>query len=173
MGGPEDIGIPLPWRIVPAERVRRTIVVPDPAAGADFVVPVPGGVVWDVLSLKARLVTAAAVANRVPNLRITDGNEMVATIAQQQAFPAGGTSDLSWVRGWPGPLYGTVGTVLTNWFPEWPLYAGYTFGSITALIQAADQWSAVRVVVDEYEIRGLERAARRYAEAIVDAERVR
>ncbi len=162
----EGIGLPLPWGIIPAERVRRVVPVPSPAAGADWSVAVPGGTLWVVRALKAQLATSAVVANRIPNLRVTDGTNVVCQIAHQQNITTGTTSILSWIAGWPGPFYGNLNQSLTDWFPEFPLHGGYVVGPVTANLDAGDQWSAIVATVDEYEVRGLERAWERYVDAV-------
>lgn len=164
-----DIGLPIPWGIVPAERTRVPVDVANPAAGADWSVRTPGGKLWMVLGFRATLATSAVVANRQLRVSITDG---AVERANCQAITATITANLTaTLGGYRGAVPGGAGSALVGGvgLPDWPLDAGWTFGVVTVGLDAGDQWSAIRLVVEQYEVRGLERAAERYARAVADA----
>ncbi len=162
----EDVGLPLPWGIIPAERVRRVVPVPSPAAGAEWSVSVPGGVLWVVRAVKGRLTTSAVVANRRPDLKVSDGSIDLFGIGALTNQAANFVDDWSWVAGYASNVGGFSPGDETNYFPEFPLYGGYIIRTVTRNIDAGDQWSAIVVTVDEYEVRGLERAWERYVDAV-------
>lgn len=163
------VGLPLPWGIIPAEHVRRTITVPDPPAGTEWSVTVPGGVVWRVLMGRFTLSTGATGSGREVGLFIRDGsvevgrtwsqvNQAVSTVAIYGFFP--GASPV-------GFSFAGLG-LLIPW-PDVLLLAGYTIGSGTLSLGAADQYSGIALLVEEHQVRGLERAAERYARALAEA----
>ncbi len=162
-------GLPLPWGIIPAERLRRTVLVPNPAAGVDWSVAVPGGKLWVVDSITAVLATSAVVANRFANLIVSDGSADVFSLPPNAAQAASLARTLSWVSTYSGPSTFTNGNRWSNGFPSWYLDGGYTIRTVTQAIDAGDQWSAIALVVDQYEVRGLERALERYARAVAES----
>lgn len=162
----DGIGLPLQWGIIPVERNRIVVPVPSPAAGADWSVAVPGGVLWDVLTAKARLVTAVAAGNRVAALEVTDGTTLLFGIGGVTNQAASLTIDYSWLQEYATNGINPTGGHVPNWLPEFPLHAGYVLRSATQGIQAADQWSAVVLLVDEFKVSGLRSAMERYEAAL-------
>ncbi len=165
----DRIGLPLPWDIVPAQRLRRVVLVSSPAAGAEFSVAVPGGVLWRVASIKARLTTAVAAANRQPNLEVTDGTTFLFGVGAVSNQVASSVVDHSWIQGYATNAADFTPGEWSNFFPEFPLLDGYVIRTNTGNIQAADQWSQVVALVDEYQVRGLERAVERYEREVAEA----
>jgi hypothetical protein len=165
----EGTGLPLPWGIIPAQRLRRVILVPNPAVGTEWQVAVPGGALWIVRAIVARLADSAVVANRVPDVVVSDGSVDLFAVPPSVANTAGISRLYSWISDYAGPSTLINGTMWANGFPSWPLYSGYTMRTVTSGLDVADQWSAIVVTVEQFEIRGLERAARRYFEAVVES----
>ncbi len=165
----DGVGVPLPWGIVPLERLWQRVNVTQPAAGVDWSAQVPGGVLWVVQGFRATLTTAVAVGNRRARLSIGDGADELG--AQAQISVDVTASLVATFGGLLGGVPGRVAaaTLATCGLPFIYLQPGWTFGISTENLQAADQWSAVRLWVAEYQLRGLERAAERYAAAIADA----
>lgn len=131
-------------------RFTLPVFPPQPAAGADFTFNVTGGNMWELLSFRATLVTSAAVANRVPSLNFSDADgKLLATFGTGTNVVASTTSQYTWAIG--------VGyTVLTSPFllglpsPAIPLPNGYRISLGTVALDAADQWSNIRMVVREW-----------------------
>lgn len=131
-------------------RVLRTIKVATPAAGAEFVVPVEGGRVWRPIAVRGLLTTGVAVANRIVNLVVTDGNDALMTLPNQGPQVASQVDAYTWAEGFVGPTgtIGAVGSAATG-MPTLALPAGYTLRSSTLALDVADQWSSVTVFVEE------------------------
>jgi hypothetical protein len=131
----ERISGSVPWR-----RFYKSVVVPNPAAGADWSVTVPASEVWSLVTITATLTTSAAVANRLPSLVVTDGNVRYARMSAVNTQAASLTSIATW-----GPYgqSGQTGTVVRGILPVAALGPGETIGSLTDLIDVADQWSAI------------------------------
>ncbi len=164
-----DIGLPLPWGIVPAERVFRIRGGDDPAAGAEVSVAVPGGVLWEVLSVRVPLVTDATAANRRPTLTYDDGSTEFARAPVGVDVVASTSAVVEWFP--DANLGGVVGAngAITGPLPRMPLEGGFRVRTVTLGLVAGDNYGAPVLYVAEYNIRGLERAANRYAEALAKA----
>lgn len=132
----------------------RSITGAVPAAGAEISEAVPANARWEVLAFAATLVTAVAVANRRPLLRVDDGaNEFVASPMGVDQV-ASTTFTYDWFPGAP------VSTVAVSLRFTAPLPTGLAIGpafrlrTLTSGIQGADQWSAPQYLVRE-RISGL------------------
>jgi len=135
-----------PWR-----RVRRVIAGPAPAAGADWSVTVPAGKVWRLVSVQATLTTAVAVANRSPRLIVGDGDATFLTIPPVAVQAASLAGVFDWLE--HGSAYTTAPDQVLS-LPALVLEAGWTVGTSTTAIQAADQWSAQQLLVLETDVKG-------------------
>jgi hypothetical protein len=132
------------------EPLLRLITVPTPAAGAEFVVKAPGEGLWRMISIAAIFTASAAVANRRPSLLADDQTDVY--------WAAESTVDIAAAAAVRVCAYtGAVGAGLTGVLTNLPLpteglilQPGYRLRSSTALIDVADQWSAVRAQVMEY-----------------------
>lgn len=135
------------------QRLQKVVVVPTPAAGADWVQTVPAGVAWEVLSVFERLVTSAVVATRSLNLdfKDPDGTRII-----RYPYAAGQAASLTTSYAL-GAGYGAIQT--TNEacapLPSPPILvpANWTIQSATNLIDVADQHSLIFLVVREWQIR--------------------
>lgn len=128
--------------------VRKTVLVANPAAGADWTVTVPAGEFWDVQSLTATLTTSAVVGNRAPRLEVSDGvnriNEIqpstieAASLAVRWGMSGGGStgsnSNGAGIGGWSGPS-------------PFLLNPGYIISTSTVNLDVADQWSQIALDV--------------------------
>lgn len=135
------------------QRLQKEILVAQPAAQADWTQAVPAGVAWELLNVKALLTTDANVANRVATVRINDAAAIqVARFQDAAAQVAGVASIHEWGAG-----MGLTGSA--NGFaaglpsPPFLMPEGWTIRSDTLALQAADQWSAVVLIVREWSIR--------------------
>lgn len=149
----------------------RPVTVAAPAAGADWSVKVDGGEVWMVLDGTATLATSVAVASRSPRLIGTDGNVTYRRVGAGVDQAASLTVAYS-IN--PGAGAGnTAGASSAAWPTPVPLVVppSHSIGTNTGAIQAADQWSAIALLVlvgkvsgvDGWAERELQEAAKRIA----------
>lgn len=131
-------------------RVVRPFVQANPAAGTEVVLTVPGGVVWELLSVRATFTASAAVANRRPSLRITDADGLdYQRYHTRVDIAAAGVANYNWITGLgyqdtvEPALYGLPAL-------PFPLPQSWAIRTVTSAIDVADQWSNVRVVVREW-----------------------
>lgn len=123
-------------------------VVQSPAAGSDFTLTVPdAGNVWEIVSIRARLVTSSAVANRVVSVLVKDNN---GTEVFRSAFDTAITASLTTVFS-ISPQVGTVNGGLTNGkaitmpIPDGPYLPRWTISTSTVSIDTGDAWSQIAV----------------------------
>lgn len=142
----------------PAGRVRgslegagvvRSVAGAAPAAGADFSVTVPTGARWRLYSVIASFVTSIAVANREMVLVIDDGATELARIPQGVAQVASLTRAYSFYEAAERNTIAQAGA-FTAALPIVPLLAGSRIRSAVANIDAADQFGAPQVLVEEW-----------------------
>ena len=134
-----------PWR-----RTRIVVRVPQPAAGVDWTLAVPGGHTYRPLAAFAQLVTSAAVAARVARLAFGDGDITFGSFPPGASQAASLTRLYSWA---PSQGVAAVGTAIGGYLPEVTLQSGWTIGSVSELIDVADQWSSVFVLVEDTWVR--------------------
>ncbi len=164
-----DIGLPLPWGIVPAQRLLRAFLGPDPVAGAEAVLTVPAGVVWIPYSVTVLFTTSVVVANRHLNLEITDGNVVICRVGGNPSQTAGQVARHSWFAE-GGAQVGTPGTGSVSYpMPRMPLLGGSVIRTSTLNIDVGDDYGVPVAWVAEYQVRGLERAVERYERAVAEA----
>lgn len=130
-------------------RLVKSVPVATPAAGAEWSVTVPAGVVWIVQSIFARFLSSVVVANRFPRLGFTDGSVTIGRVVALVTIPANQAWDHSYLRGAGAAWSGTSGVGLTYPLPDFRLPAGYTIFTTTPNLDAGDQWSQIVVNVIE------------------------
>lgn len=173
IGGPAELDDEQVWAFLHALRMHggrilvtpRTVVVPQPAAGAEWTAAVPGGTTWIPLCFVATFTTDGTVTNRTPNLAISDGNVNVYVSRELRSVAASHTIAFNGARGIGAGNLGLGGADDEIAIPILPLVGGMTIGSSTTTLQAGDQWSAVRLYV-------LELRERTAAELVAFAERL-
>lgn len=143
------------WQVIP-----RTIIVTSPAAGADFTVPVPGGVTWLLLSLSATLVTSAVVANRTPVLTLTDGSTTSVRVPLAAVVAASSTAKASWIRNYGDKNVAAPSAAIVQGFPGFPLASNYQLAMSTQNLDVGDQWSAIALLVIQLRERTMQEMAR-------------
>jgi hypothetical protein len=130
--------------------VPKVLTQANPAAGADLVLTVPGGKVWEVWAVNATLVTSAAAASRMPQLLVDDGATTALRIAASAFQVATQTTLYTWVADFGS----AIGVANSSWSLPIParlaLGSGYRVRTSTLAIDAADQWSAITFFVVEY-----------------------
>lgn len=129
------------WR-----RTRYPYSQAAPAAGVDWTITVPAGRLWRVIGVLATLTTAAAVATRVVRLQATDGNATYLDLAPAATQVISLVRVYQWAQGLQ-PL--AIGGNITGALPDVVLQPGSILRVTTDAINAADQWSAPVVYVEE------------------------
>jgi hypothetical protein len=142
------------------ERVQRFLEVPTPAVGVDWVMQVPqlpAGIWWRPKSIVWKLQTSAVVANRRTRLLYA------ATPLGSAGFPASldlaymftqpsanqaASSLLSYCASESGELNSTFSSVMTLPF-DLRLAPGHFIGVSTENLDVADQFSGIRLLVQE------------------------
>ena len=142
-GGRQSLGVEGPGMLY-------SLAVAQPAAGADWTQTVPTGARWLLHGIYATLATSATAGTRNPLLLVDDGTNRLG--AQDTALTQGVslTNDWTWVPGTPTTgLFATPVNVLDLPFPM-PMFAGWRIRTVTAALSATDQWSAIRLLVEEW-----------------------
>jgi hypothetical protein len=126
----------------------RTILVGNPAAGAEWTTTGDVLARWRPLAVIAQLVTSATAATREVALQFTaSGSKVAFNVAQTQL--ASLTSIYCWLAsGGGGPA--VAGTHVSACMGDAYLDASPAIGSQTTNIQAGDQWSGITVLVEEW-----------------------
>lgn len=138
-----------------AERFPRTVLVPQPSAGAAWSFTVPGGDALILMSIRLRLVTDANVANRRPALTLTDGLTEFFRINALTSQAATLTDEYSYVNG-IGAAWNPNQDYSLPLPPEGVLMLpGYVLGHTVANLQAGDQYSNVVLRVLDLPLRGI------------------
>jgi hypothetical protein len=127
----------------------RSITNAAPGAGADFTVTVPANVRWRPIALFASLVTGVAVAARAVRTVYDDGATIYAQMGSNQTQAASLTFAYTTAPSNGLGLMSATDVLIPA--PDWIVApAGHRIRSSTLLIQAADQWSAQQLLVEEW-----------------------
>lgn len=130
-------------------RSWRTLKIGNPNAGADFVITPGGQRWWRITSLVAVLTTSAVVATRQVTLRADTGGD----VWWSQPAPSGqaATLGLTYSAFTGAPRDGLFINTYTLPLPAAGLLLkpGDSLRSLTALIDAGDQWSAIFARAEE------------------------
>jgi hypothetical protein len=127
----------------------RSVAGSDPAAGAEISETVPTGARWQVLAITATLVSDGTAANRRPRLTIDDGTTVYFVSPSGNTQTATQTIVYTWAIG--APLAATLNSSFNLHglpAPHW-LRAGHRIQTVTASIQAGDNWGAPQLWVEE------------------------
>lgn len=139
----------LPGNIGAASPLLRYVALANPAAGADWLITVPAGVRWRVLYLSGLLTTSAALGNRIPNMTVT--TPIPTTLGHFSPFVQGPSSAVTW-KWFPGAPDVSLNNVNDAAFPPESVLGGFTVGPITGGLAAADQWSALGALFEEFPL---------------------
>lgn len=127
----------------------RSVQQANPGAGADWTMVVPTNARWRLNSLNAQLATAVAAATRIPQFIIDDGVNILYAVEPVTGEIASSTEQYSL-----GPGASTTdgaGTASVLPAPDGIyLFGGWRIRTVTAAIQAADQWSNIFASVEEW-----------------------
>jgi hypothetical protein len=123
-----------------------------PAAGADISLSVPNGVLWDVNSLTGLFTASAGAANRLVGFQIKNPDGQVVYRYQfATALVATNTCTFTFSEDYAAaPMAQGNGLFVLGPQPKGLLLPGWTFGTVTSAIDAADQWSGVTVWIEEW-----------------------
>ncbi|SRR5713101_438536 len=129
------------------------VAVANPAAGADWTTFLINSTRWRVWGAQATLVTSAAVANRIPNLRLDDGTGTGRLLVPTTlTIPASTTRTVNWVPGYPSVGTDVAASLLSGIAAPVPFLLAQA-GDIrvqTTNLQVGDQWSAITVLVEQW-----------------------
>lgn len=132
-------------------RLLRPLTFPAPGAGAELVINAPGDATWELLSLRFTFTASAVVANRHPALVIADpdGKEFM-RFDPQVVIAAAGVVDINFRAGLG---YVQVANPTLFGLPDHPMaiLPGWQIKTTTALLDVADAYSNVRLMVREWE----------------------
>lgn len=131
----------------------KTISLGNPAAGAEFAtVTVPSNARWRVRGFAAQLVTAAGGGSRNLRFDYSDGSNIVGGGLSTANQGASTTVNYRGGIGLAPATAANIGTTLTGpvQLHDLILLAGYTIAFVTANLQAADDWGAGFLQVEEW-----------------------
>lgn len=120
-----------------------------PLAGHEWSITLPANTRWKVISILASLATSAAVANRTPGVFVQSAGALIWQAMPQGAVAAAQVANASYsstpTQNAASPLF------LNNALPS-PCYLSGTarLGSQTLNIDAADQYGAINLLVEEW-----------------------
>jgi hypothetical protein len=128
----------------------RQVQAATPGAGVEWTIAVPLNTRWRLLSLAAQLITSAVAANRIPHIIMSMGGASTSFRGEpNQVVPASSTVIIS---GSAAPVITAITTITVNVGvpPDVRLASADGIASATLNIQAADQYSAIFVSVEEW-----------------------
>jgi hypothetical protein len=141
----------------------QSLPVAAPAAGAEWSAKVPAGEIWRVLSVRALLTTSAVVANRVPALVVADASRTLLTLGAGVNQAAGLAQLYQWAKRLGATLTGQPAVSIANALPELVIPEGGSIGSLTAALDAGDQYSGVVLELEQWSLTDVEQAAAWFA----------
>lgn len=126
--------------------VQRT----NPPVASDWSIPAPGRGIWRVMAVRFTLVTDINVANRTVALVLDDGTNEFLRVAYEGNIVAASTTQLG---AYPGANRDPV--TLSTLNVALPtdgalLRPGWRLRSVSAALQAGDQYSAITILVQEF-----------------------
>lgn len=139
------------FRLEQYEQTPRVVTVANPAAGSDWSLFVPGGVVWQVQSILTRFNTNATVANRVPAIVIGDGSNNVMRVSGANAATASNTHRYCWMKTFGVSNGPDVSNAMSTSFPDVPIPGGWQIQVVTTGLQAGDAWTEIAFYVVELD----------------------
>lgn len=146
-----SIGYPetLPRSSIEGRGLMRIVTGAVPAAGADISDAVPAGRQWILRGARFQLTAAVAVANRIVSLMIDDGAGNIAVESTVGFLQAAAVVELySFAPGLAGVAGG--GVVSCGFAFESRLLPGWLIRTRTQNVQAADQFTAAKYLVEEF-----------------------
>ncbi len=127
----------------------RSITGTTPAAGAEISETVPNFIRWNLVGWRAILTTNATVANRNVSVQLTDGTNAFFKGASFQNQPASLAFPYSAINSMTA-LANLGGDIMVVLPIPIGLKTGFKIQTVTAGLQAGDQWSAPQYLVQEW-----------------------
>lgn len=127
----------------------RSITGTNPAAGVEISETVPTGARWLLYGFRATFVTDATATTRTINLIIDDGTTTLIRLLANGTQTASITRTYNAIGGITAPAASGTDGFIPLPYP-YPLSAGFRIATITALIQAGDNWGAPQLLVEEW-----------------------
>lgn len=153
------------------QRLVSAVPVAQPAAGAEWSQAIGNVSFAELLAVSYQLQTSAVVANRQASLQIKDANGVVLGQTDAPAVQAAGvTRQYVYQRDLGAPQ---AIVALTQSVPlgESPLQQGWSIGTLTALLDAGDQYRNIVLIVRSWTaeaiVRNAEWIARRFPDFAV------
>ena len=129
--------------------ILRSITGTDPAAGIEVIETVPTNARWRIRTLRATMVASADVATRTVNWNIDDGTNILFQRPGVTTQTAGVTA--TYMLAEYGFQPSVVGTTIFFYVPfMFALLQGWRIVSSTTNLQAADNWGAPQMEVEEW-----------------------
>jgi hypothetical protein len=131
------------------DRVLRAVPITAPAAGADVVVTVPGGVIWLVQSFIGTLTTSAVVATRAPALLVDDSTVTTMRLPAAATQAASLIVTYTWADVNPVSAAPVGAGTMSSLPVDLIVPAGWRLRTSTLNIDVSDTWTSVAVMVEE------------------------
>lgn len=122
----------------------------NPGAGADFSVSVPLGARWRVIAWRGTLTTAVAVANRDVSITYNNGATVMAESPSGLVLAASSANTYCYFDGATLNATAFNGRTVAPLPGNCFLQRGFSIQTATTGIQAADQWSGITMIVQEW-----------------------
>ncbi len=127
----------------------QNVLITTPAAGADFSVTVPNPQRWRPICFHGVLTAAVAVANRQVEIILDDGANTYWIDDSSANITASSVNDVTaTTTNVPTGVVTTIQNIVIP--PALYMTVGHRFRSNTVGIQGADQWSALRLLVEAW-----------------------
>jgi hypothetical protein len=127
----------------------RSVLGTTPGAGAEISETVPSGARWRLKAIRFRLTASAAAANRTVSLSLDDGTNNFFLESFNVVQAASSTEDYSAGIGVPF-VNDAANTRVSSGLPDNLLFAGFRIRTSTVGLQAADQYSLLDYLVEEW-----------------------
>lgn len=136
---------------LPQDQGRIVVIQPtDPAMGSNPTYTQPIRVRWHLKSYQAVLATEIAVADRIPELTITQDGVEVLRITASQLLAASSTFIYGWMEGERALAVSGQTSRVTALPRSYHLNNQAVIAIETKGIQIGDQWSGVVIVAEEW-----------------------
>lgn len=127
------------------DRTLEVLRVPNPVAGAQWQLVLPGDRIYRLRGVAATLTASVAVANRQPALTFDDQSSVVGSAVHGGVTVASGVTRYTWNIDYAAFPAAVVGGVASAPLPVLVLPGGYRVNSVASGFDVADQWSNVTV----------------------------
>lgn len=120
----------------------------DPAPGSEILITVPARRRWKILNLRFPLVSDVTETDRTVYIQVSDDTNTILILPQDQTQAASLTYNYHYLP-WSLAAFKIPSQVLCP-IPSLTLAAGFTITTVTANIQAGDNFGAPLILVEEW-----------------------